>query len=67
LLKINPGPIFPSYIASENLQNHHDKEEQCPEIWSHADWYIDPDVSGNLAVSIFRLVQGSGIRYIPED
>jgi hypothetical protein len=69
LLRINSVPIFPPYIARENLQNRHDKEEECSETWSHADWYMDTDVSENLAVSIFRVVQGSGIRYsyIPED
>jgi hypothetical protein len=37
------------------------------ERWSHADWYMDTDVPNDLAVSIFREVQGSGIRYMPQD
>jgi hypothetical protein len=37
------------------------------ERWSHADWYMDTGVSNDLAVPIFREVQGSGIRYIPQE
>jgi hypothetical protein len=42
------------------------KKDKCSEIWSHADWYMDRDVSGDLSVSVFRAVQCSGIRYIPK-
>ena len=43
------------------------KKDKYSEIWSHADWYMDMGVSGDLAVSVFRVVQCSGITYIPKD